>query len=529
MKKIFNSIIILAILLSCTVMPAAETFAKDSEGNIVIALDAGHGSIDGGATKNGVKESELNWEIATQVKAELQTYWGVEVYLTRGSSEWQSNAGRGRTGLSVNADFAISIHNNSWQADSTGVEAYYTLNPAYTGFTKGVATAICSNVSSVLGISNRGAKTRQSSQGGYRDYYTFIDEASRAGIPSVLVECCYISNSTEAAKIAQPENQKKVGTAIATAIAKSFGLSKRGVTNGNEMTLTRTYSATFVSSMIGGTYSSSNSAVAKVDNNGLITAVGAGEADITYTGADGTTETAHIKVPQVQMVALAAGISPTFYYPSMNYDAKNIIVKALYSDGTAKQVTGYTVGTLKTVSDGVYDVPITYNGLSTNLRVYLFKSNSASNSGKDFKPGTNTDILKLPQLYQSINTGIKVSLTPTYSSYVAGDPYVEPSNPGGTVKPTEPPTTEPPTTEPPTTEEPTTEEPTTEETTTQKPSKEDSTTTEKDVTEPASSQADESGKKNNSWLKKGVIISGGIIIAAAAACVIVLVVKTTKK
>ena len=531
-KRIVCLLTVLFIGLAGVMIPEKEVYGKDNEGNLVIAIDAGHGSVDGGATQNGIKESELNWELATQVKAELQTYWGIEAYLTRGSSEWQSNAGRGRTGLSVDADFTISIHNNSnTDSASTGVETYYTLNPSYTQFTKSVATDICANISSVLGIKNRGAKTRQSSQGGYRDYYTFIDEATRAGIPSVLVECCYINNPTEAAKIAKPENQKKVATAIATALAKNFGLTKRGVADGSTMTLTRTYSATFVSSMVGGTFSSTNTAVAKVDANGIITAVGAGEADITYTGADGTVETVHIKVPQVQMVALAAGISPTSYYPTVNYDAKNIIVKALYSDGTAKQITGYTVGKLNAVSDGVYDIPISYNGLTTNLRVYLYKSSSNSTLGQSFKPGTNTDILRLPQLFQSINTGIKVTLTPTYSTFVPGEPYVDNSGNVTPPTPTEPPTvppTEPPTTEPPTTEAPTTEAPTIEDVTPQE--------TAPVVVEPQESSdnittvddSDDEAKNNNNWFKVGIIASGALVICAAAACIVVLIIKARK-
>ena len=523
-KRIVCLLTVFFIALAGVLVPEKEVYGKDSEGNLVIAIDAGHGSVDGGATQNGIREAELNWELATQVKAELQTYWGIEVYLTRGSSEWQSNAGRGRTGLSVNADFTISIHNNSnTDSASTGVETYYTLNPSYTQFTKAVATDICANISSVLGIKNRGAKTRQSSQGGYRDYYTFIDEATRAGIPSVLVECCYINNPTEAAKIAQQENQKKVATAIATALAKNFGLTKRGVADGSTMTLTRTYSATFVSSMVGGTFTSSNNEVAKVDANGIITAVGVGEADITYTGTDGTVEKVHIKVPQVQMVALAAGISPTFYYPTVNYDAKNIIVKALYSDGTAKQITGYTVGKLNAVSDGVYDIPISYNGLTTNLRVYLYQSSSNSTLGQNFKPGTNTDILRMPQLYQSINTGIKVTLTPTYSTFVPGEPYVDNSGNVTPPAPTEPPTTQPPTTQAPTTEAPTTEEVTPEETA---PVVVEPHETADDIT-----FVDDSSvvvKKENNWFKVGIIASGALVICAAAACIVVLVIKARK-
>ena len=545
-KKIISFAVAMLVALSCAIIPVNDAYAKDSDGNIVIALDAGHGSTDPGAPKNGLKESELNWELATMVKAELQTYWGVEVYLTRGSSEWQSNTGRGRTGLAVNADFAMSIHNNSYNESSTGVETYYTLNPSYTQFTKTMATNICTNIASVLGIKNIGAKPRQSSQGEYRDYYTFIDEAVRAGIPAVLVECCYISNPTEAAKIAQAENQKKVATAIATAVAKSFGLSKRGVAAGSTMTLTRTYSATFVSDIIGGTYKSSNESVAKVNSNGIITAVGTGTADITYTGTDGTVQTVHIVVPEVKMVALAAGINPTFYSANENYNPNNVIVKALYSDGSAKQITGYKIGTVEYSANGIYDIPITYNGLTGSLRIY---KTSEQNSTKVtiHKPGTNTDIIRYPQVYQSINTGINVTLTPVYSSFTAPAPYLDtPNIPGGSVNPaptpTQPSTTVAPTTEPSTTVAPTTEAPTTVAPTTEAPTIETPGTDEQTpeesapvVVEPQETSDDITiigneieAKKSNNWLKIGIIASGALVICAAAACIVVLVIKSKK-
>ena len=536
-KKIISFAVAMLVALSCAIIPVNDAYAKDSDGNIVIALDAGHGSVDGGATKNGIKESELNWELATMVKAELQTYWGVEVYLTRGSSEAQSNTGRGRTGLAVNADFAMSIHNNSYNESSTGVETFYTLNPSYTQFTKTMATNICTNIASVLGIKNIGAKTRQSSQGGYRDYYTFIDEAVRAGIPAVLVECCYISNPTEAAKIAQTENQKKVATAIATAVAKSFGLSKRGVAAGSTMTLTRTYSATFVSDIVGGTYKSSNESVAKVNSNGIITAVGTGTADITYTGTDGTVQTVHIVVPEVKMVALAAGINPTFYDADKNYDPKDVIVKALYSDGSAKQVTGYQLGNVSYSANGIYDIPVTYNGFTGSFRLYKTGGSSSGITGQAYKPGTNTDIIRYPQVYQSINTGINVTLTPVYSSFTAPAPYLDtPNTPGGSVNPaptpTQPSTTVAPTTEAPTTVAPTTEAPTSEAPGTDEQTPEESAPV---VVEPQETSDDITiigneieAKKSNNWLKIGIIASGALVICAAAACIVVLVIKSKK-
>ena len=464
MKKVIFKLS--AILLSAIFVVVAfalspqKALAKDSEGNIVIVVDAGHGSIDGGAYQNGVKESEVNWKLALALKAELQTYWGVEVYLTRGSGEWHSNTGRGRLGTAVNADFAVSLHNNSsTNASVSGIEVYGTLNPSYSATTSEIGNAICNNVSA-LGLVNRGYKTRTSGSNANRDFYTFIDEGVRAGIPAMIIEHAFLSNPSDAAFIANAENQQKVSTATAKAIASYFGLEKRGISNGQSMTLTRTYSATFMTSLAG-TFTSANEAVAKVNANGIITAVGAGTTTISCTTADGATESVTITVPEVTLVAVSAGISPTFYDPTETVNNANIIVKAIYSDGSVTQVKNYTLGETPYSANGIYDIPITYNGVTGYLRVYKTGSLGSYTGGAAYTAGANADILTLPQVYQGINTGINVVTTPKYSTYVGAAPelFGIPNSPsteaGGSVaEPTPtPPTTEAPTpapTDPPT-------------------------------------------------------------------------------
>lgn len=563
MKKIIFRLIglILGVIMMAMVivMIPQEVSAKDSEGNIVIVVDAGHGSIDGGAYQNGVQESLINWELALALKAELQTYWGVEVYLTRGSSEWNSNAGRGRLGVAVNADLAVSMHNNSSETASVnGIEVYGTLNPSYSAITNAIGTAICNNASS-LGLANRGYKTRTSGSNVNRDYYTFIDEAVRAGMPAMIIEHAFLSNASDAAFISNAENQKKLSTATATAIAQYFGLSKRGVANGQSLNLTRTYSASFMTSL-SGTYASDNTAVAKVDANGIITAVGTGTANITCTAADGTVEKVTITVPEVTLVAVAAGISPTFYNANENINNANIIAKAIYSDGSVTQIKNYTIGETPYSSNGIYDIPITYNGVTGYLRVYKTGSLGSFTGGAAYTAGTNTDVLRYPQLYQGINTGINTVTTPVYSTYVGvapelfGIPNAPSTETGGQVEtpteaPTIPPTVAP--TEPVTealTTEAITEAPTIEgdttasqeiETTTEDVNEGEENTTTEDATSEASNederesstegttQADDNEKLANKY-KKIIFIILGVVVVIAGGTVVVVVVNMRK-
>lgn len=556
-NKIKNIFLVAACMLLMLFVATQSVSAKDSDGDIVVIIDAGHGSIDGGAYQNGLEEEDINWSIATELKAELQSYWGVKVYLTRGSSEYNSNTGRGRFGLSVNADLVVSIHNNSGSATASGVEVYGTINPNHSAMVSQLGKMICAKVSA-LGLKNGGYRVRTSSSDSSKDFYTLIDEAVSAGIPAMIVEHCYLSNPTDAAFIANPVNRKKVGIADATAIAEYFGLVKRGVANGGSLTLNRTYSAYFVSSETG-SFVSSNPAVAAVDANGIITAVGAGDAVISHTLADGTVEMATITVLPVKMIALAAGINPTFYDRNEYVDNANIMLKAIYSDGSAVQITsGHTISEIIIPANGICDVPISYNGLTCTLRVYKTGSLGKYSGGAVYKPGVNADILVFPGLYQGVNTGIKISLTPVASEYagVTNVPQVppaetptepptsaptEPPTEAPTPEPTEPPTPEPtePPTEAPTPEatEPSTEEPTPTETLTEsvpdETSKEgttdeitisDNTTQSTEGMEETSSVKDNnSGEEFENWQIWIFVILGFIFIISAVIVVIIVV------
>ena len=514
MKKICGLVLglIMGMLVFATV--SEDVYAKDEDGDIVIVVDAGHGSVDGGAYQNGISEQNINWSIATALKAELEGYWGVKVYLTRGSSEYNSNTGRGRFGLAVNADLVVSVHNNSGDASVKGVEVYGTINPSLSKITTDIGSSICRHLSA-LGLVNRGYRTRPSSNG-KNDFYTLIDEAVKSGIPAMIIEHCYLSNAGDAAFISNPVNQKKAGTADATAIAEYFGLVKRGVSDGSSLTLIRTYSAVFVTSN-GGTFASSDTNVASVDSNGIITAVGEGSADITCTATDGTVETVHITVLPVRMIGITAGINPTFYNSNDTIDNANIILKAIYSDGSVKQITsGFTVSEVPASANGIYDIPISYNGFECKLRVYKTGTQGSYPPGASYKPGNNKDILVLPELFQSVNTGINISLSPVSSEYT-----------GVTVIPDKPePVTDPPkqpeqTTEAQTTEVQTTEAQTTEAVTEPESDETESYSEEITTVETETVSGENGGKSQSPWQIWLIVILGFCCACAGIATIII--------
>ncbi len=354
-----------------------QTYGRDANGDIVVIVDPGHGGNDGGSASAYDKEADLNWHIAMALKAELQTYEGVKVYLTRGSAEWNSNTARGRMGAELGADLFVSVHNNSSTSGAaSGVQVYGTVNAGYKDQVRTLCDMIAQRVSA-LGLANGGYHARPSTDDPAVDFYTMLDEAVKCGIPGLIIE--------------------------------HYGLSKRGVAAGSEITLVRTYSACMTGAT--GTYSSSDESVAYVSQEGVITAAGEGSAVITCTGTDGAKQSVTVKVLPVTMIGISAGINPTFYSDpaaASAYDKSTVMVKAIYSDGHVEQLGIYGVGGYL----GNYN--------KNNYKVI----------------GTNADILLFPPVYNGINTGIKIT---TGGSMQVVAPVVKPTEPPApTEAPTEP-------------------------------------------------------------------------------------------
>lgn len=442
----------LAANISCD-----SVYAKDADGDYVVLIDPGHGGADPGAVSSHISgngsyggvnyERTLNWNIAMALKAELQTYEGVKVYLSRGYGEYSANCGRAVTGKILNSDLNISVHNNSAGSSSArGVIVYGTVDSRYKASIKNLCLAISKEVSTGLGIPvyGGGYGARTSSSGG--DYYTFLGESSRCNIPSIIIEHCYISNKSDAAVVQQLSNQYKMGAADATAIAKYLGLKKRTVSADSSVTLTRTYGA-YMNTSKEGAFSSSDTAVAEVRSDGLIVARSTGNAVITHTATDGSKETVSVTVPAVRRVAISAGLVQKQYRTdseALNYDKTGIVVKSINSDGSAEQImSGYELGApyisnKVSSSMAVYTVDVSYQGMTCPMNYYCYYSGTVtSHNPNNAKPtASNKDIYLMPVTYTSGVSG-EVPTMPSEFPTVVPEKSTEKETPVETQSPKE--------------------------------------------------------------------------------------------
>lgn len=212
-------------------------------GNVVVVLDPGHDGTHGGSSANGFVEAQLNLKIAQYCKAELEEYYSVTVYMTRDSASCPNGGGNNKSCLQRRADIArdmganlfVSLHNNYSSASSaSGAEIWYP-NQNYNPWTSQVGGSAASKILeqlTSLGLHNRGTQIRNANEDKYpdgsaADYYAVIRHCKEYGIPGIIVEHAFMSNSSDAANfLSNDEGLKKLGVADATGIAQYYGLKK---------------------------------------------------------------------------------------------------------------------------------------------------------------------------------------------------------------------------------------------------------------------------------------------------------------
>lgn len=215
---------------TCTITATASNgmtaTCKVTVSQYVIVIDAGHGGSDSGCTYGSALEKNINLQIATYIKEELETYQNVKVVMTRSTDTFIPLENRSIIAANNSADFFVSVHCNTLANKSSsinGSEVYSSLNPYFANSTARMGSLILAELQAV-GMTNRGVRTVKGENG---DYYAVIRNTVARNIPAVLVEQGYLPGSHDYGVLTSAEGQKKLGVANATGIAKYFELKKK--------------------------------------------------------------------------------------------------------------------------------------------------------------------------------------------------------------------------------------------------------------------------------------------------------------
>ncbi|WP_028559509.1 N-acetylmuramoyl-L-alanine amidase CwlD [Paenibacillus pinihumi] len=210
--------VVLTIVLLTQEIPSSRTWTYWTLplSGKVVAIDAGHGGVDGGAvSKQGLVEKDLNLAIALYLRDFLQEA-GALVYLTREGdydlAEEGTRAYKKRKTEDLvkrvelikerEADVVISIHMNSIpQSRWRGAQTFYYPNHP-DNFS--LATLIQEEIKRNLENTSRAANTAK----------TVYLLKSIEKTPTALVEVGFLSNPEEARQLGDAAYQRKVAASV---------------------------------------------------------------------------------------------------------------------------------------------------------------------------------------------------------------------------------------------------------------------------------------------------------------------------
>ncbi|MGL5086340.1 MAG: N-acetylmuramoyl-L-alanine amidase CwlD [Clostridium sp.] len=223
MDKIKLSTVFLCLLIIFTGPIKVKAIINQNSERIIL-IDPGHGGFDGGAqSKAGTIEKGINLEISQKLKIKLERD-GYKVVMTRDSDEGLYTKGttirekkredlkkRCEMKKETNCDVFISIHQNMFaQSKCYGGQVWYASNEKSSLLAKNIQ-------GSLREIVDNGNKREAKSAG---DAYLILRDKYDGA--SVLVECGFLSNPDEEAKLKTQEHQEKLVDALILGINRYF-------------------------------------------------------------------------------------------------------------------------------------------------------------------------------------------------------------------------------------------------------------------------------------------------------------------
>ncbi|WP_037294080.1 N-acetylmuramoyl-L-alanine amidase [Roseobacter sp. CCS2] len=221
----------------------AQELAQSED--FVVVIDPGHGGIDSGAVRGGIKESDLMLLMATELAVMLKAQDGVQAVLTRDQDIFVPLSARMTLAREVSADLLISLHADALEEDDARGAAVYTLSVgggsaaaqrSVERHERGdllagvdldaaddrIATALMDlaraetgpearRIADALVASMQGQGVLLNSNPRREGQFTVL---TAADFPSILIEAGFLSNAQDRAVLATPEGRARIARAI---------------------------------------------------------------------------------------------------------------------------------------------------------------------------------------------------------------------------------------------------------------------------------------------------------------------------
>lgn len=217
-------LIILILFAMCFYLMITSKYVDNSLyllNNKTICIDAGHGGEDPGKVGTISNEDKINLKIAKDLKAILMSM-GANITMTRDSdsglyandsSSWSKlNDMKQRRNIikESNCDIFVSIHMNAHTDNvSKGAQVFYLQNHEQ-------SKLLATKIKAEIDATGEYAKRREIKP--RNDLYILKND----NVPSVIVECGFLSEPNEEKKLNDEEYQKQIAKYIAVGIVKYF-------------------------------------------------------------------------------------------------------------------------------------------------------------------------------------------------------------------------------------------------------------------------------------------------------------------
>ena len=198
--------------------PAGQTEGRALSGRVIL-VDAGHGGTDGGARAkdSGTWEKDVNLQVALALKQQLEDS-GAFVVMTRETDTQYSENKRADLTARLDlarehqADMILSIHMNEYRSrKESGPQVFYRAGQEDSRLLAGAIQAAL--IRALQPVQERSALAG--------DYFILS-----LNVPSVLVECGFLSNAAEEKLLLTAEYQARVARAIRAGVEEYFALQQ---------------------------------------------------------------------------------------------------------------------------------------------------------------------------------------------------------------------------------------------------------------------------------------------------------------
>ena len=203
---------------------------------IKICLDAGHyGKYNQSPAVPEYYESDMAWKLHLKLKAYLESY-GIEVSTTRKNQN--ENLGLTARGKAAKGcDLFLSIHSNA-AGDKTNEDVDYPIAfVPINGSVDELGERLAKCVSQIMYTKQKGRTEAKKSSKGNWDYYSVINGAVSVGVPGIILEHSFHTNTKATKWLMDDSNLDMLAKAEAKVIAEYFKVAKKETSKTNAVEL----------------------------------------------------------------------------------------------------------------------------------------------------------------------------------------------------------------------------------------------------------------------------------------------------